>query len=120
MKKDLKPVNELVIFERISKYYFYNYDEVISKDSYKATDYYQGYISFFDELDLRHENKTSQSYLKDGELHYKISKAFTDGCRRALSDVFEQIGMGKEVDVVMISRSALQKLMDDRWLNRCA
>jgi hypothetical protein len=120
MKDKPKPVGYKTLAKRIKKYYKDNYDSEIPSEGIRLTEYYQGYIEFFVNLNTPVEDRPTTFFLEEGKFVSTKSKQYNDGLLRALSDAFKSICKLNKVPVVLISRETYLDLKLSKWLTQCA
>lgn len=115
----MTPLSYNTISRRVKRYYKDNYGHEVSPEQVRETNYYKGYMNFFEERGKPCDKRVSHCYLYKGEICYTIGKDYTDGARAALSDVFIQQGLGEKVEVVTISRKKYIELLQYKHLMVC-
>lgn len=106
-----------VICKRVRTYY--RKKELTVAECVK-TDYFKGYMQFFEDLKLPFEERTQGFYLSEGKLVSKTTQDFGNGYRRGLSDKLKSNGAGDRVSICIVPREFYIKLLEERHLNTCS
>lgn len=100
-----------VILKRTRTYY--RNPELAVKECVQS-DYFKGYMKFFEDLKLPFDQRTQGFYLHEGKLHLKTTQDFGNGYRRGLSDQLKAKAYGDKVDVCIVARDFYLKLLAER------